>query len=89
MMKVISAKPGTSTEEGMECYDILDVVLDVDGKRCTGQFWFEIDGRDLEFEGFDEEDIPNISSHDLWDEAGNAEIIDKAFKQVMETAGRY
>ena len=89
MMKVISAKPGTSNEEGAEGYDIIDVVIEVDGDSLSGQFWFEIDGRDLEFEGFNQEDLPRISSHDLWDEAGNTEIIKKALDQVIEASGRY
>ena len=89
MMKVISAKPGKSNEEGAEYWDILDVVIEVDGDRLTGQFWFEIDGRDLEFEGFDQEDLPRIDSHDLWDSAENTEVIEEALKQVIEASGRY
>ena len=37
MMKVISAKPGTSNEEGAGYYDILDVVIEVDGDRLSGR----------------------------------------------------
>ena len=72
-MKVISAQRGTSTEEGAEYYDVLDVVVEIDGRRISGQFWFEIDGRDLEFEGFDQEDLEIISS--CWDDADNWKVI--------------
>ncbi len=88
--KVVSAKRATEvSEEDQGCWDVLDVVLDVEGEHFKGRMLFEIDGRDLEFENFPEGFLDRIDTNYLWDDEKNTEVIEKALQECYEATNRY